>query len=97
MLDLLQLDLHLLAELEVECPERFVEQQHLRPVDERAGQRDPLPLAARELRRLPLPELRRAGPFERLSDALPPLSFGTCFTIRPYSTFSATVMCGNSA
>ena len=55
-LDLLQLDLHLLAELEVERAERLVEQQHLGPVHQRAGQRDPLPLAARELVRLAVAE-----------------------------------------
>ena len=43
---MLELDLHLLAQLQVERAERLVEQQHLRPVDERAGQRDPLSLAA---------------------------------------------------
>ena len=46
----LQVDLHLLAELEVERAERLVEQQHLGPVDDRAGERDPLALAAGELR-----------------------------------------------
>ncbi len=50
-LDRLELDLHLLAQLEVERAERLVEQQHPRPVDERAGQRDALALAAGELRR----------------------------------------------
>jgi hypothetical protein len=48
-LQLLQLDLHLLAQLEVERAERLVQQQHLGPDHERAGQRDPLPLAAGEL------------------------------------------------
>jgi hypothetical protein len=47
----LQLDLHLLAELEVERAEGFVEQQHLRPVDEGAGERHALALATGELRR----------------------------------------------
>ena len=51
MLDPLQLELHLLAQLQVERAERLVEQQHLRPVDERAGERDPLLLAAGELAR----------------------------------------------
>ena len=51
-LDRLQLDLHLLAQLEVEGAERFVEQQHPRPSDECAGQRDALTLAARQLRGL---------------------------------------------
>ena len=51
----LQLELHLLAELQVERAERLVEQQHARPVDERARQRDPLLLTARELPRLAPP------------------------------------------
>ena len=51
-LDLLQLDLHLLAELEVERAERLVEQQHLRLDDGGARERDALPLPARELRGL---------------------------------------------
>ena len=44
-----QLDLHLQADLEVERRQRLVQQQHLRPVDERPRQRDALHLAAREL------------------------------------------------
>jgi hypothetical protein len=51
-LDALELDLHLLAQLEVQRAERLVEQQHLRAVDDRPGQRDALALAAGELRRL---------------------------------------------
>ena len=51
VLDRLQLELHLLAQLQVECAERLVEQQHLRPVHERAGERDALLLAAGELAR----------------------------------------------
>ena len=50
-LDALELDLHLLAQLEVERAERLVEQQHARAVDDRAGERDALALAAGELRR----------------------------------------------
>ena len=49
LLDLLQLDLHLLPELEVERAERFVEEQHLGLVDHRPGQSDPLALAAGQL------------------------------------------------
>ncbi len=55
-LDRLELDLHLLAQLEVERAERLVEQQHARPVDQRPGERHALALAARELRRPALPE-----------------------------------------
>jgi hypothetical protein len=48
-LDPLQLDLHPPAQGQVQRAERLVEQQHLRVVDQRAGQRDPLLLAAGEL------------------------------------------------
>ena len=97
-LDALELDLHLLAELEVERAERLVEQQHLRLVDDRAGERDALPLAAGELHRPPAAEVRRAArgrararPASRRSPR------ATLRTRSPYSTFSSTVMCGNSA
>ena len=49
LLDRLQLDLHLLAELEVEGAQRLVEQQHARPIDQGAGESDPLALATGEL------------------------------------------------
>ena len=52
LLDRLELDLHLLAELEVERAERLVEEQDPRPVDQRPGERDALALAARQLARL---------------------------------------------
>ena len=45
----LELDLHLLAQLQVERAERFVEQEHPRPVHQRARERDPLALSARQL------------------------------------------------
>ena len=45
----LELDLHLLAQLEVEGAERLVEEQHPGPVDERAGEGDALALAAGQL------------------------------------------------
>ena len=65
-LDPLELDLHGLAQLEVEGAERLVEQQHLRVHDERAGQRDALLHAARELRRLGLLAPGEAHELERL-------------------------------
>ena len=58
-LDRLQLELHLLAELQVERAERLVEQEHPRAVDECSRERDTLALAARELDRPPA--LRRPG------------------------------------
>ena len=60
-LDLLQLDLHLLAQLQVERAERLVEQQHLRPVHQRPGERDPLTLTAGELARLAATEVARGA------------------------------------
>ena len=65
-LDPLELDLHRLAQLEVERAERLVEQQHLRVHDERAGERDALLHAARELRRLGLLAAGEADELERL-------------------------------
>ncbi len=63
-LDRLQLDLHLLAELQVERAQRLVQQQHARPVDQGAGERHALALAAGELRRLAAAEAgeRHHGP-----------------------------------
>src|SRR5436190_30362 len=57
-LDPLQLDLHLLAQLQVEGAQWLVEQQHLGMVDERPRECDALPLAARELDRLAIAEAR---------------------------------------
>ena len=51
LLQALELDLHFLAQLEVERAQRLIEQQHLRMIDERARQRHALSLPAGELRR----------------------------------------------
>ena len=61
----LELDLHLLAQLEVEGAERLVEQQDLRVVDDRAREGDALTLAAGELCRLPGAETAEAHHLER--------------------------------
>ncbi len=52
LLDALELDLHLLAQLEVERTERLVEEQHRGLVDQGARQGDALRLATRDLGRL---------------------------------------------
>ena len=67
-LDALELDLELRAELEVEGAERLVEEQHVRPVHERAGERDPLLLAAGQLVRLALLVAGEVDELERLAD-----------------------------
>ena len=97
-LDALQLGLHLLAELEVERAERLVEQEHLGLVHDRARERDPLALAARELHRPAAAEPGEPHEVERAFGALRAArARATLRTRSPYSTFSRTVMCGNSA
>ena len=92
VLDGLQLDLHLLAQLEVEGAERLVEQQHLGPVDERAGQRHALALAAGQLVRAAVAVARRAGRCPSISTARRRRSaLPTLLTRSPYSTFSLHV------
>ena len=69
VLDPLQLELHLLAQLQVERAERLVEQEHTRAVDERAGERDALLLAAGELPRLAAAESLQPDERQHLVDA----------------------------
>ena len=64
LLDPLELDLHLLAQLQVEGAERLVEEQDRRAVDQRARERDALRLAARDLVRLAILE---AGQLDQLA------------------------------
>ena len=59
----------LLAHAGVERAERLVEQQHLRLDGERAGERHPLALAARELVRVALAEVREPDEVQQLLDA----------------------------
>ena len=66
LLDRLQLELHLTAQLEVERSERLVEQQERRTVDDRPSEGDALLLAARELGRPPLREVVEFDEAERL-------------------------------
>src|SRR5829696_7938037 len=48
LLDALEFKLHLGPKLEIERAERFVEEEHLGPLDERARKRDALHLTARK-------------------------------------------------
>ena len=68
-LDGLELQLHLLAQLQVQRAERLVEEQHRRSIHERASQRHALPLAARELAGPPPVEALQADHAERLLHA----------------------------
>ena len=69
-MDVDQLDLHLLAQLEVQRAERLVEQQHLRPQHERPGQRDPLRLTAAQLLGIALLVPRHLDQLEHATHAL---------------------------
>src|SRR5260370_12058830 len=70
LLDLLQLDLHLLAKLELECAQRFLAPQHLSFVDHGPREGDALALAAGQLVRSPLAEPGEAHHLERSLDSL---------------------------
>ena len=97
-LQLADLDAHLLAQLGVEIGERLVEQQHVGPDRERARERDALLLPAGELarqaRRQSLRAAPGAAPRARARRSRPSASLRIS---SPNATFSATVMCGNSA
>ncbi len=71
LLDPFQLGLHLLAQLQVERPERLVEQEELRLVHDRPCQRHALALAPGQLERLAPAE---TGEPDHLEHALGPLS-----------------------
>ena len=71
-------DLHLLAQLQVERAERLVEEEDRRLVDDRARERDSLPLAARELHRLAVAEARQADALEHRLGARAALARGSC-------------------
>ena len=73
-LDPLQLDLHLLAQLQVERAERLVEQEQRRRVDDRAGECDALTLPTGELHGLASAEGGQADALEDLLRLQPPLA-----------------------
>ena len=93
-LDGLELDLHLLAQLEVQRAERLIEQQDLGPIDQGAGQGHPLTLAAGELGGLAVAVGTQSNRLQRLARRGSRRSaWPTLATLRPYSMFWATVMC----
>ena len=97
VLDPLQLELHLLAELQVERAERLVEQENTRMVHERAAESDPLLLAARELLGLALREPRQPDELEHLGDAPFSSPFGRPCARARRRRCPRSDMCGKSA
>ena len=69
LLDPLELDLHLLAQLQVECAERFVEEQDGGSIDEGAGKRHTLCLPTGDLGRLASLEAGQLDELEHVGDA----------------------------
>ena len=70
VLDALELDLELAAQLEVEGTERLVEEQHVRSVDQGPREGDPLLLPARQLVGPPTLVAAEMDELERLADPL---------------------------
>ncbi|MNH29316.1 hypothetical protein D3C79_895430 [compost metagenome] len=62
----LELELHLLAQLEIQRPQRLVQQQDARLIDEGAGDGDTLALAAGELPRLAVADAGQAHQLQHL-------------------------------
>ena len=79
----LELDAHLHAQLGVEVRERLVEEEHLRLAHDRAADRDALPLAAGELARLALEQLLDAEDLGRVPHALRDLGLGELPQLQP--------------
>jgi hypothetical protein len=69
-LELLELELHLLAKLAIERRQRLVEKEDAGLEDDRTRDRDALLLASGELRRIPCREVRKADEFEHLANPL---------------------------
>ena len=69
LLDILQFVLHILAQAQIECAQRLVEQQHLRAVDQCAGNGHTLLLATGQARHLAVFEALEADDFQHLGHA----------------------------
>ena len=94
----LQLPARALAQRRIEVRERLVEQQDARRGRERAGERDPLLLAARDLAHPPVLEAGEVHQRQRLGHARRDRRSGPSGAReRPKATFSPTVRCGKSA
>ena len=83
IVQLLELDAHLHAQLGVEVGQRLVEQEHLRVADDGPADRDALALAARELARLALEQLLDAEDLGGVLHALLDLGLGELAHLQP--------------
>ena len=83
IVDLAQPAAQVAPHLGIEGTERFVEQQHARLDGQRAGQRHPLPLAARKLGRIALAEARELHQLQQVGDAALDLGLGRPRGARP--------------
>ena len=97
LLQALDLELHVLAQLPVERAERFVHEQHQGIEDQRACKGDALLLPARELVGIARTVVRKSNEFERVGDHAPAAGLGTLRIFRGNSMFSATLRWGKRA
>jgi hypothetical protein len=97
LLQVAQLAAHLHAHLGVEVRERLVEEQDLGLRGDRARHRDALLLAAGQLRRAPVGEVRQAHELQRFSTRVAISWRGSRRSSSPKATFLRTVMCGHRA
>ena len=97
LLDRLELELHLLAELQVEGAERLVEEQDAGAIHERARERDALPLPARELARAAPLVAGEPDHREGLADAALAFRLRDLPDHQAVGDVVAELMCGNSA
>ena len=79
----LQLNLHMFAQLEVQRPQRLIQQQHVRLQHHAARDGDPLLLPARKLIRLARADARQADPVKRLINFARDLGLGHAATAQP--------------
>ena len=92
-----QLDLHLLAQLQVQRSKRLVEQQDRRAVDERPGERHALHLPPRELARLGVFPAGELDEVERFRHAAADLIGGHLASLQPERDVRLTSRCSNRA
>ena len=96
-LEALELDLQPAPQLRVERTERLVEEEHRRREDERARERDPLLLTARELVRPALAEAAEPDELEHSATRCAPLGLRHAREAEPERDVLSTVRCGKSA